>query len=230
MIRTLGRGVAILVTTALAASLPAAVAHAGTPDSATAPRALRPLLSAPRHGAAAIAELGHRLGSAAAVNDLSGPALRTLLRSDPSAWVATTGQVYFREPSPQPTVLAAARTVVAPKAAVSTTTRVAALHSDALSTHKIYLDFAGVSLVGTAWNALRSLTSLITRGFDVDGHAATFTPDEQSRIKEIWREVAAIYAPFDIDVTTENPGLAGLIRSTAADDTYDYPETGPGTG
>lgn len=42
--------------------------------------------------------------------------------------------------------------------------------------------------------------------FDVDGNSSTFSPDEVSRITEIWRRVAEDYAPFNINVTTVNPG------------------------
>ena len=41
----------------------------------------------------------------------------------------------------------------------------------------------------------------------LDGDAATFNDAEREAIQTIWQRVAEDYAPFDVDVTTQDPGL-----------------------
>ncbi|MFN0017603.1 MAG: choice-of-anchor D domain-containing protein [Pirellulaceae bacterium] len=66
---------------------------------------------------------------------------------------------------------------------------------------KLYLDFNGN--FEAAWGSYRNVT---TRVFDQDGDASTFSTSEISTIREIWARVAEDYAPFNIDVTTIDPG------------------------
>ncbi|MCP4047984.1 MAG: PKD domain-containing protein, partial [Gammaproteobacteria bacterium] len=40
------------------------------------------------------------------------------------------------------------------------------------------------------------------------------------RIQNVWRSVAEDYAPFDVDVTTEDPGQDAITRSSSTDDRY----------
>ena len=49
--------------------------------------------------------------------------------------------------------------------------------------------------------------------YDLDGDYTTFSDEEQTRIQRIWARVAEDYAPFDVDVTTEQP--ATFTRYTA---------------
>jgi hypothetical protein len=97
-----------------------------------------------------------------------------------------------------------------------------ALHSDPGAPYTIYLDFSGYKLLGTLWNTLQSILMPILNvpAWDPDGNGATFAPDELSRIHEIWERVAADYAPFNVDVTTEDPGSAALIKSGTTDHAY----------
>ncbi len=66
---------------------------------------------------------------------------------------------------------------------------------------KLYLDFNGN--FEAAWGSYRNVT---TRIFDRDGDATTFSDSEISTIREIWARVAEDYSPFNIDVTTIDPG------------------------
>ena len=45
-----------------------------------------------------------------------------------------------------------------------------------------------------------------------DGSAA-FSDAELDVVQEVWARVAEDYAPYNIDVTTEDPGTAGLVRA-----------------
>ncbi len=66
---------------------------------------------------------------------------------------------------------------------------------------KLYLDFNGH--FEASWGSYSNCT---TRVFDRDGDATTFSDSEISTIREIWARVAEDYSPFNIDVTTIDPG------------------------
>ncbi|GAB3851984.1 hypothetical protein GCM10028801_02370 [Nocardioides maradonensis] len=97
-----------------------------------------------------------------------------------------------------------------------------ALHSDPGAPYTIYLDFVGFKLSGTLWNTLGSiLTPTVTvPPWDPDGNGSSFAADELSRVQEIWERIAADYASFDVDVTTEDPGTAALVKSGSTDHQY----------
>lgn len=76
------------------------------------------------------------------------------------------------------------------------------LHSKPGSANRVYLDFNGHSFSGTAWGSGASYTAL---AFSQDGDRSTFSDTERAAIIEIWHRVAEDLAPFDIDVTTEEP-------------------------
>jgi hypothetical protein len=73
------------------------------------------------------------------------------------------------------------------------------------STKKVYLDFDGCITTDTAWNEDYDLT-ITTPPYDIDSNTASFTTTEKANIIAIWRAVAEDYAPFDVDITTEQPG------------------------
>ncbi len=79
------------------------------------------------------------------------------------------------------------------------------LHSKPGSTNVIYIDFNGHSFSNTAWSS----STIQARPFDTDGNAAEFGASELAQIAEIWHRVAEDFAPFDVDVTTEEPASFG---------------------
>jgi hypothetical protein len=74
-------------------------------------------------------------------------------------------------------------------------------HSRPGSTVKLYLDFNGQAAMTWGQYSVPAQTAWST-----DGDNATFSDAEQQAIYEIWARVAEKYAPFNIDVTTEDPG------------------------
>lgn len=89
------------------------------------------------------------------------------------------------------------------------------LHSVPGANRVIYLDFNGTSLPYGAWND--STVAVPMPGYDRDGNAAAFNDTEHSIIQEIWQRVSEDFAPYAIDVTTEDPGFDGINRSGAGD-------------
>ncbi|HVJ87092.1 MAG TPA: SdrD B-like domain-containing protein [Caulifigura sp.] len=93
-----------------------------------------------------------------------------------------------------------------------------ALNSRASASKTIYLDFDGHTTSGTSWNStFTGGADIVTPAFDLDGDESTFSQVELLAIQEIWARVAEDFAPFDVNVTTQDPGLANLIRSGAGD-------------
>lgn len=92
------------------------------------------------------------------------------------------------------------------------------LHGNAGASHTIYLDFNGHVTSGTSWNtSFEGGQDIVTPAFDLDGNTASFSDAELQRIQYIWQRVAEDFLPFNVDVTTEDPGVADLIKSGTGD-------------
>ncbi len=90
------------------------------------------------------------------------------------------------------------------------------LNSRPGSSRTIYLDFNGynVTAATSAWGTYNG------PAYDTDGFPLTFSNTEQDVIQSVWQRVAEDYAPFDVNVTTQDPGLAAIDRTNAADLNY----------
>lgn len=93
------------------------------------------------------------------------------------------------------------------------------LHSLPSSSYKVYLDFDGFTTAGTAWNSYWNSPSFYSEAYSLDG-SESFTATELLRIQQIWQRVAEYFAPFNIDVTTEDPGTAALTWDGGGDTAY----------
>jgi PKD repeat protein len=83
----------------------------------------------------------------------------------------------------------------------------------------IYLDFDGHTTTGTSWNNSYG-TNIVTPAFSTDTDATTFSPAERTIIQRIWQRVVEDFAPFNVNITTQDPGLEALRRSTSTDTAY----------
>ncbi|HJQ79629.1 MAG TPA: hypothetical protein VJ828_06720, partial [Lacipirellulaceae bacterium] len=93
------------------------------------------------------------------------------------------------------------------------------LHSNPGATKKIFLDFDGHVTTGTMWNTSSMLPNIFSEPFNVDGDAR-FNNDEHQFIQLIWALVAEDFLPFEVDVTTEDPGEEALKKTGGADQEY----------
>lgn len=103
-------------------------------------------------------------------------------------------------------------------------------HSKPGATRVLFLDFNGHVIVNTAWNndpdyGYTSRWDCLP--FDTDSDPTTFSDTEQQYIIQMWERVAEDYAPFDVDVTTEQPtawtsttGHALITPTTDANGTH----------
>lgn len=195
-----------------------------TPDPtgapAAAPRAApaedpRPVVPDRVRGPKALRALGSRLPAVAATNGLTARGLERLLTEDPTAWLSREGRVYFQEELPTETTGTAVPTSAMASYPTSQTFQ---LHSRPGAARTIFLDFDGATVIGTRWSDMISDGTHI--GWDSDGSPSSFASAEHAWIQEVWREVAEAYSPFDVDVTTADPGASALRRSSSSDTTY----------
>jgi PKD repeat protein len=215
------------LATALIAVL--AVGALSLPDSAFAQTAAKrsnvaqpakppfPLLNLPAksRGEQAITHLGKNLPAVAAFYGKSADELRGILRGDKSAWIDRSGHLLYVEEG-----LTASGSDLAQSGAIYPLDQTFLLHSRKSSKRKIYLDFNGHTTTGTAWNTSYGVDPIVSPPFDLDGVPGTFSTTELTTIQNIWRRVAEDYAPFDVDVTTEEPPVDQMTRTSSTDDTY----------
>lgn len=76
----------------------------------------------------------------------------------------------------------------------------------------IFLDFDGATIENTEWN--RSYQEDV---FELSANAAASDPDY---VYQVWARVAEDYAPFDVNVTTTDPGPDALYRTSEDDGEY----------
>ena len=94
------------------------------------------------------------------------------------------------------------------------------LQSKPDSDFTIYLDFDGHVTSGTVWNSSYGIDPIVSPAFDLDGDAGIFSQMELERILVSWQRTAEDFAPFDINVTTRDPGLDALTNSGGGDATW----------
>jgi len=171
-------------------------------------------------GQRAIELLGDKLPAVAAFYRKSPEALRELLLADPLFRLDGNGRLYVVDAldRPLPKAPDTVTPLVATGEAVAPLDQTFLLHSKASAKRTIYLNFKGAVLQNTAWNG--SNPTITALPFDADGNTGSMSDAELERIQYIWQRVAEDYAPFDIDVTTEQPPADRLTRSSAADDVY----------
>jgi len=79
-------------------------------------------------------------------------------------------------------------------------------HSKPGAPNRVFLDFDGMDITSTGWNHAGK-ASVIAKPYDPSGNGVAYTQDELNRIYNIWQRIAEDYAPFDVDVTTEEPAI-----------------------
>jgi hypothetical protein len=90
------------------------------------------------------------------------------------------------------------------------------LHSKPHASRVIHLDFTGHTTSGTSWKGGATFTS---PPYSTDSTAA-FSSQELANIQEIWKRVSEDYAAWEVDVTTEEPPLDSLRKSSSTDTAY----------
>ena len=105
------------------------------------------------------------------------------------------------------------------------------LHSRPSARRTIYLDFDGHHSRNNVWGH-----NIEFPAFDRNGDPSTFSNSELQEIIDHWRYMAEDFAPFNVNVTTEEPPVDDLLRSGSGDtrwgvrDVHTQPTDGFGNG
>jgi len=91
-------------------------------------------------------------------------------------------------------------------------TKTFVLHSRPGATKVIYLDFNGHNIKGALWNTDMVAASIVVPAFDIDGKPSTFNYAEHAMIQKVWKEISDAFAAFDVDVTTQDPGVENIRK------------------
>jgi len=110
------------------------------------------------------------------------------------------GGVYFAD-SHLPDPALAPKGAIAKAAPATTLADAFLLHSRPGASKRVYLDFNGHTFTNTAWGS----GTFVGVAYDLDSNPGNFNDTERGRIVDIWHRVSEDLAPFDIDVTTEEP-------------------------
>ncbi len=173
------------------------------------------------HGDAAIRALGSKLPDVAKWYHKTPEEFSKTLRNDRAARIDRDGRMFFVEETATPQQgTATGGTDATVSGALLPLDQTFRLHSRPGAQRVIYLDFNGYVATGTAWNSAYGISAIDAPPFDLDGDPTTFSTTELQRIQYIWQRVAEDYAPFDVDVTTEEPLADALTRTSASDLTF----------
>lgn len=190
------------------------------PSLASGPAAkgcARHLLDAPASGTEALDAVGDDLPQAAALGGQSTAELAQTLRDDPTAWLDRCGRSYYVEPDVAETAADVTATLTGLTSSVDPSTAFA-LHSRPGSLRVLYLDFDGQVLSGTGWNDdFANGAAISAAPYDTDGNPGSFSAAERAAVVAVWQRVSEDYAPFDLDVTTADPGDAAIDRAGSSD-------------
>lgn len=176
-------------------------------------------LRAPARGAAAIAALGAHFPAVAHYYGKSENELRSILARDRTIWADVHGRLlYVCENDAPPPEAPAAEADGSVLEGPLPPDQTFLLHSRPGANKVIYLDFDGHTTRGTPWNSGRG--DIVSAPFDLDGNPSAWSTGELDVIQYIWQRVAEDFAPFEVDVTTQDPGIEGLRRSNSSDTYY----------
>jgi PKD repeat protein len=211
------------ITLGLALSISASLVFAGPPETAPGATTSAAHRAFPRqslhdrvYGEQAVAALGNRLPEVAAWYGMSTADFARMLREDSTAWLDRGGRLFYIEQAPQAAEPFNPTDPLQP--ALFPLDQTFTLNSRPGSKRVIYLDFDGHQTTGTAWNA--SYGSLINSPAYTTDTDPAFSTAELQNIQTMWKQVAEDYAPFDVNVTTQDPGPAAITRSGTGDEYY----------
>lgn len=85
------------------------------------------------------------------------------------------------------------------------------------ATKTIYMDFDGHVTQGTSWNSYFNQTTINSPAYNSDTDPANFSSTELTQIENAWKRTAEDYFPFQVNVTTVDPGVEALRNTSNGD-------------
>ncbi|MBW6431954.1 hypothetical protein K0A96_02090, partial [Patescibacteria group bacterium] len=169
-------------------------------------------------GEKAINALGKGIELVAKENGKSVAEVAKALRNDKTLHVNKNGKLFYKEEFALDAEENIESTVTETNPSSISLENAFKLNSKPDSSKIIFLDFDGHDLSGTIWQDFDNIST--APPWDIDGDPTIFGDNERSTIIEVWRRVAEDYAPFDVNVTTEDPGHERMARDSLADESY----------
>ena len=169
-------------------------------------------------GAEAIDRFESRLPEIAANYDMTPARLRDLLETDPYLRIDPDGALLYVDPVHDHDGFDEHPDNIPPIAHAETDAF--ALNSKPGSQRTILLDFNGHVVTNTAWNGPNVPQGYFALPYDSDGNPGSFSTTERTFIRAVWARVAEDFAPFDVNVTTQDPGFDAINRSSSGDQVY----------
>ena len=157
-----------------------------------------------------------RVARLAEVNGLGLDEMRDLLQ-DPTVRLTDGGRAYVVDPAAPASLNRAAPTVAQAVAPLPQTFR---LHSNPGAKRTIFLDFDGTTVKKTAWNDQVDVRNGEHSGWDPGNNGRKFSAREQRMVQSVWARVAEDYAPFAVDVTTQQPNEDRIHRTNRRDKVF----------
>lgn len=208
------RAVPLLLALTVAAAATVAPSVPASAEGAT--------LDRPRHGREAVEALSDRLPAVAAAHGTTAELLRQRLLTDRSLWVDREERLFYVDEAPAQTDTA----VPSSGGSALSQEQVMALHSRPGAQRTIHLDVDGIGgsyggSIGSSWSRGYTGGDGVAEPYSLDADLArSFSRDELADIYSIWQRVAEDFAPFEVDVTTQDPGFEAIDRGGASDEVY----------
>jgi PKD repeat protein len=166
------------------------------------------------NGQEAIDFLGSKINIVAEKHNVEPAYLKEQLLIDPTVIVTKDGQLAVVEPKLPTAAIDAIKSAPTAGTTQATPSDVFALHSKPNSTKKVYLKFNGYTTVNDNWGTGTAAP------YSTDSDPTTFNDSERDQIYKIWAITSEDYAPFDVDVTTEEPTPDQIVRTSMDDQEY----------
>lgn len=160
-------------------------------------------------GDAAVARLGSRVDDIAAQLQQTKEELLRMLREDPTLWVNDDDRLLFLDAPPAKDF----QFHEPPRPAMTIPLEDAfLLHTNPGANNVIHLDFDGHHSKSNGWGH-----NIQFPAFNIEGSASSFTDNELRSIIAHWEYMAEDFAPFGVDLTTEEPPEDYLRKNLLGD-------------
>lgn len=163
-------------------------------------------------GLAALRMIEDRIDEVAAEYNLSPAELASMLRNGRSVYITPEGRMINVCPVAPDEGGDAGRSLAGVDIPLND---FLSLNSNPGATKTIYLDFTGHLSQNNSWNH-----NINFPPYNTSGSSADFSDSEKLEIINHWREVVEDFAPYNVNVTTQDPGTAALIKSNSGDQNY----------
>ena len=170
-------------------------------------------------GQDALDRIGDRLPEVAMANGMNPGQLQRMFLSDGTLAVDDAGGLAYFDVLAPGEHSAPTAPVNEPAAAPPLTDPVFQLASLPGADKTIYLDFDGHVTQGTTWNSAYRITTITSPPYDTElpSNPDSWSSSELDVIRKSWETVAEDYAPWNINVTTIDPGVEALRYSGPGD-------------